>query len=38
MWNTRIGQFARDHLPQPFDTVVLVVGLLLLFFPVWYGP
>jgi putative peptide zinc metalloprotease protein len=38
MWNGRIGQFARDHLPQPFDTVVLVVGLLLLFFPVWYGP
>jgi putative peptide zinc metalloprotease protein len=38
MWNTRIGQFAREHVPAPFDTVILVVGLLLLFFPVWYGP
>ncbi|MFY9614540.1 MAG: FHA domain-containing protein [Candidatus Dormiibacterota bacterium] len=38
MWNTRIGQFARDHVAAPFDTVILVVGLLLLFFPIWYGP
>ena len=38
VWDTRIGDLARAVVPRPFDTVVLVVGLLLLFFPVWYGP
>ncbi|MEA2645250.1 MAG: putative peptide zinc metalloprotease protein [Chloroflexota bacterium] len=38
MWNTRLGAFFRERLPQPLDTVVLVTLMLLLFFPIWYGP
>jgi putative peptide zinc metalloprotease protein len=38
MWNTRLGAFFRERLPQPLDTVVLVALMLLLFFPIWYGP
>ena len=37
-WTSRIGPVVHDHVPAPFDTVVLVTGLLLLFFPVWYFP
>lgn len=37
-WTSRIGPLVHDHVPAPFDTVVLVAGLLLLFFPVWYFP
>jgi putative peptide zinc metalloprotease protein len=37
-WTTRIGGLVHDHVPAPFDKVILVAGLLLLFFPVWYFP
>ena len=37
-WTSRIGPLVHAHIPAPFDTVVLVAGLLLLFFPVWYFP
>ena len=37
-WTSRLGPVVHDHVPAPFDTVVLVAGLLLLFFPVWYYP
>jgi putative peptide zinc metalloprotease protein len=37
-WNTRLGGFVKEHVPPPFDTVITVSALLLLFFPVWFGP
>jgi putative peptide zinc metalloprotease protein len=37
-WTSRIGGLVHAHVPPPFDTVILITGLLLLFFPVWYFP
>ena len=37
-WTTRLGGFVHSHVPAPFDTVVQVTLLLLVFFPVWYYP
>lgn len=37
-WQTRLGGFVHQHVPAPFDTVLLFGGLLLVFFPVWFGP
>ena len=36
-WNSRLGNLARDHVPQPWLTVLVVAALLVLLFPVWYG-
>jgi putative peptide zinc metalloprotease protein len=37
-WTTRLGPIVHDHVPAPFDRLILVAGLLLVFFPVWYFP
>jgi len=38
VWRTRLSTPIRDHVPAPLDQVIVVLGLILLFFPVWYGP
>jgi putative peptide zinc metalloprotease protein len=38
VWRTRLSSPIRDHVPAPLDQVIVVAGLVLLFFPVWYGP
>lgn len=35
-WNSRVGKFARDEVPQPWLTLVVIAVLALVFFPVWY--
>jgi putative peptide zinc metalloprotease protein len=35
-WNSRVGAFAREEIPQPFLTVLIAIVLALVFFPVWY--
>ncbi|MDQ6746662.1 MAG: hypothetical protein M3010_00945, partial [Candidatus Dormibacteraeota bacterium] len=37
-WTSRLGPLVHAHLPAPLDSVVLVAGLLFLFFPIWYFP
>lgn len=36
-WNSRLGDLAREHVPQPWLTVLVVAVLLLILFPAWYG-
>ncbi|MEJ2890349.1 FHA domain-containing protein [Actinomycetospora aeridis] len=36
MWESRLGDFARQYVPQPWLTVVVVGGLLLILFPAWF--
>ena len=38
MWRTRLGTPIHEHIVSPFDQVITVVGVVLIFFPVWYGP
>jgi len=37
-WNSRLGGVVHTHVHPPFDTVVIVLGILLIVFPVWFGP
>ncbi len=37
-WTSRLGPLVHSHVPAPFDTIILVAGLLFLFFPIWYFP
>jgi putative peptide zinc metalloprotease protein len=37
-WTSRLGPLVHDHVPAPFDRLILVVGLMFLFFPIWYFP
>lgn len=38
MWNSRLGDLGRAYVPQPWLTVLVVIALAVLLFPVWYGP
>jgi putative peptide zinc metalloprotease protein len=35
-WNSRLGALLRDEVPQPWLSVIVVVVLGLVFFPLWY--
>jgi putative peptide zinc metalloprotease protein len=35
-WNSRLGELVTDHLRPPLDTVVVVLGLGVALFPIWY--
>jgi putative peptide zinc metalloprotease protein len=35
-WNSRLGELVTDHLRPPLDTVVVVLGLAVALFPIWY--
>jgi putative peptide zinc metalloprotease protein len=38
LWQTRLSGPIHTHVPAPLDQVIVVTGLLLLFFPTWYAP
>jgi len=35
-WNSRLGDLVDEHLRPPLDTLVVVVGLGVALFPIWY--
>lgn len=38
LWRARLSGVIRDHVASPFWQVLVVAGMLLVLFPVWYGP
>jgi putative peptide zinc metalloprotease protein len=38
VWRSRLGGLVHDHVRPPFDSLVIVAGLLLVMLPVWSGP
>lgn len=36
MWNSRLGDLVQDTLDPPLDTLVVVAGLGIALFPIWY--
>ncbi len=36
MWRSRLGGIVHDHVPHPFDSVVIAVGIAFVMFPVWF--
>jgi putative peptide zinc metalloprotease protein len=37
IWNARIGKYVHHSVPEPWSTVIIVAGIGLVLFPVWYG-
>jgi putative peptide zinc metalloprotease protein len=35
-WHARLGKFVDKRVPQQLQTVVVVLGIILIFFPIWY--
>jgi putative peptide zinc metalloprotease protein len=35
-WNSRLGGLAREYVPQPWLTVLVVLVIALIIFPVWF--
>jgi putative peptide zinc metalloprotease protein len=38
LWNSRLGDLLRDHVAQPWRTVIVTAGIALLLFPIYYPP
>jgi putative peptide zinc metalloprotease protein len=36
-WNGRIGRLVHKNVPEPWATVIIVAGIGIVLFPVWYG-
>jgi putative peptide zinc metalloprotease protein len=37
-WNTRLGHLVHDHVPAPFDSLLVIGGIMFLMFPLWFVP
>jgi putative peptide zinc metalloprotease protein len=36
-WDGRIGKLVHKNVPQPYASVIIVCGIGIVLFPVWYG-
>jgi putative peptide zinc metalloprotease protein len=37
LWNARTGKWVHHSVPEPWSTVIVVIGIGVVLFPVWYG-
>jgi putative peptide zinc metalloprotease protein len=37
IWNARIGKWVHKSVPEPWSTVIVVIGIGIVLFPIWYG-
>jgi putative peptide zinc metalloprotease protein len=37
VWNQRLGKWVHKSVPEPWSTVIIVAGIGVVLFPVWYG-